>query len=109
MALTIHIAQFYTNPMKYKLFVLFVQDAVHNFHSLTSGRLVCYGGAANFCQRFYGLRIWIMESLNLRQRNRKYGPANEFKSIRSQEKDHLTNHLETISSCEGQVIHVKNG
>ncbi|KAE8010360.1 hypothetical protein FH972_006735 [Carpinus fangiana] len=83
-------------------------DAVDNFHSLTSGRLVCYGGAANFCKSFYGLRIWILESLNLRQRNRKYGPANEFKSIRSQEKDHLTNHLETISSCEGQVIHVQN-
>ncbi|XP_062144871.1 inactive glucose-6-phosphate 1-dehydrogenase 4, chloroplastic isoform X2 [Alnus glutinosa] len=78
-------------------------DAVHNFHSLTSGRLVCYGGAANFCQRFYGLRIWIMESLNLRQRNRKYGPANEFKSIRSQEKDHLTNHLETISSYSNEA------
>ena len=70
---------------------------------------MCYGGGANFCRRFYGLRLWILESLNLRQRNRKCGPAHEFKSIRSQEKDHLANHLETTSSSEGQVINLHNG
>nr|XP_023918838.1 glucose-6-phosphate 1-dehydrogenase 4, chloroplastic isoform X1 [Quercus suber] len=82
--------------------------ALNNIHSLTGGRLVCYGGGANFCRRFYGLRLWILESLNLQQRNRKCGPAHEFKSIRSQEKDHLANHLETTSSCEGQVINLHN-
>ncbi|KAF3943463.1 hypothetical protein CMV_029985 [Castanea mollissima] len=82
--------------------------ALNNIHSLTGGRLVCYGGGANFCRRFFGLRLWILESLNLRQRNRKCGPAHEFKSIRSQEKDHLANHLETTSSCEGQVLNLHN-
>jgi glucose-6-phosphate 1-dehydrogenase len=69
---------------------------------------VCYGGGANICRRFYGLRLWILESLNLRQRNRKCGPSNEFKSIRSQEKDHLTNHLETTLSSEGKDIRLHN-
>ncbi|KAF5454219.1 hypothetical protein F2P56_023900 [Juglans regia] len=83
-------------------------DAVDNFHSLTGRRLVCYGGGAKLCRRFYGLKLWILENINLQQRNRKRGRANEFKSIRSEEKDPLTNHLETTSSFGVGDIRMQN-
>lgn len=50
-----------------------------------------YGGDGNICQRFRGLKLRILKRLNFQQRNRKHGPANEFKSIRNQDKDQLEN------------------
>lgn len=70
---------------------------------------MCYGGGANLCRRFYGLKLWILESINLQKRNRICGRANEFKSIRSEEKDPLTNHLETTSSLGVGDIRLQNG
>nr|AIE47269.1 glucose-6-phosphate dehydrogenase [Hevea brasiliensis] len=74
-----------------------------NIYSVEGSRLMLYGGTANFCRRLCGLKLWIRKSLNLRQRSRECRPAKELKIIKNQEKDHLTNHLETTSTHAGQV------
>ena len=62
-----------------------------------------YGGAGNFCQSFCGLKLWILESFNLWRHKRKPGPKNEFKSIRNQEKDDSSSHIESTLSIEEQA------
>ncbi|XVE89518.1 hypothetical protein DITRI_Ditri20bG0003000 [Diplodiscus trichospermus] len=62
-------------------------DAADNFQLLRGSRLVLYGGAGNFCWRFCGLKLRILKRLNIQQRSRKHVPANEFKSIKNQDKD----------------------
>ncbi|KAF2307337.1 hypothetical protein GH714_026443 [Hevea brasiliensis] len=80
-----------------------MQAVTRNIYSVEGSRLMLYGGTANFCRRLCGLKLWIRKSLNLRQRSRECRPAKELKIIKNQEKDHLTNHLETTSTHAGQV------
>ncbi|PON69615.1 glucose-6-phosphate dehydrogenase [Parasponia andersonii] len=60
-------------------------------------------GAASFCQRFCGLKLWILESLNLQQHKRKPKQKNEFKSMKNLDEDHSSSHIETTSSLEEQA------
>ncbi|KAL5769525.1 hypothetical protein ACOSP7_013679 [Xanthoceras sorbifolium] len=72
--------------------------APNNIHTLSNGCFVHYGGAANICQRFCGLKYWLTKSLKLKHWNRKLGPVDELKIIKNQDKDGLSNHLETSLS-----------
>ncbi|KAL5580405.1 hypothetical protein UlMin_012847 [Ulmus minor] len=71
--------------------------SLNNIHSGSGGRFVLYGGAANFCRRFCGLKLWLLESLGRSQPMRKPGPASEFASVKNQDKDHLSSNPETAS------------
>lgn len=62
-----------------------------------------HGGAANFCQRFCGLKLWILKSLNISQLKRKPAPVNEFKSLKNEDNDHLSSSPKRTSSLEEQV------
>ncbi|KAL5834250.1 hypothetical protein ACOSQ4_013747 [Xanthoceras sorbifolium] len=72
--------------------------APNNIHTLSNGCFVHYGGAASICQRFCGLKYWLTKSLKLKHWNRKLGPVDELKIIKNQDKDGLSNHLETSLS-----------
>ncbi|XP_062081780.1 inactive glucose-6-phosphate 1-dehydrogenase 4, chloroplastic [Humulus lupulus] len=61
-----------------------------------------YGGAS-FFHGFCGFKLWILESLNLRQPKGKFGPKHELKIIKNQDKDHSSIHIETTSSFEEQA------
>ncbi|KDP23353.1 hypothetical protein JCGZ_23186 [Jatropha curcas] len=71
--------------------------------SVEGSRLLLYGGAGSFCRRFHGLKLRILESLSLRQRNREWRHVKELKTIKNQDKNHLSNHLETTSTHAGQI------
>lgn len=80
-----------------------MQVVAENVYSVEGSRIVLYGGTANFCRRFCGLKLRILKSLNLRKSNSECRPSKELKIIKNQEKDHLTNHLEKTSTHAGQV------
>ncbi|XP_007031222.2 PREDICTED: glucose-6-phosphate 1-dehydrogenase 4, chloroplastic [Theobroma cacao] len=75
-------------------------DAANNFQSLRGSRLALYVGADNFCRRYCGLKLQVLKRLNIQQRNRKHGPANEFKSIRNQDKDQSENPSRNLANDE---------
>lgn len=70
---------------------------------MVDGRLVLHGSAGTFCRRICGLKLWILESLNLQHQNRRCRPASEFNSFKNQHKDQSADHFGTYSSNEGQV------
>ncbi|XP_057963086.1 inactive glucose-6-phosphate 1-dehydrogenase 4, chloroplastic isoform X3 [Malania oleifera] len=63
--------------------------------------IVPYGASANFCHGFCGLKLWILENLKHKMPKRKCGQVNKLKSLQSEDKDRLTQHLETSVSNEG--------
>ncbi|XP_024019102.1 glucose-6-phosphate 1-dehydrogenase 4, chloroplastic [Morus notabilis] len=75
----------------------------NNFNPRSNGRLVLHGGATHFCQRFCGLKLWILKSLKKSQLKRKHAPPNEFKSMKNEDDDHLSTYPKTISSLEEHV------
>ncbi|GAY67292.1 hypothetical protein CUMW_255410 [Citrus unshiu] len=78
----------------------FVETATgKNIHTVTSDRFVLYGGSATICQRFCGLKLWLLDRLNLKHCNKKHG-LSESKIIKNQDK--LDSHLETSSSNDGR-------
>ncbi|XP_034706468.1 inactive glucose-6-phosphate 1-dehydrogenase 4, chloroplastic-like [Vitis riparia] len=77
--------------------------ARNNFPAVADGRLVLHGSAGNFCRRICGLKLCILESLNLRHQNRRCRLASEFNSFKNQHKDQSADHFGTYSSNEGQV------
>ncbi|KAK9192547.1 hypothetical protein WN944_003240 [Citrus x changshan-huyou] len=70
-----------------------------NIHTVTSDRFVLYGGSATICQRFCGLKLWLLDRLNLKHCSKKHG-LSESKIIKNQDK--LDSHLETSSSNNGR-------
>ena len=60
-----------------------------------------YGGSATICQRFCGLKLWLLDRLNLKHCSKKHG-LSESKIIKNQDKDKLDSHLETSSSNDGR-------
>ncbi|KAH9734029.1 Inactive glucose-6-phosphate 1-dehydrogenase 4 [Citrus sinensis] len=70
-----------------------------NIHTVTSDRFVLYGGSATICQRFCGLRLWLLDRLHLKHCSKKHG-LSESKVIKNQDK--LDSHLETSSSNDGR-------
>ncbi|XP_015570639.1 inactive glucose-6-phosphate 1-dehydrogenase 4, chloroplastic isoform X2 [Ricinus communis] len=76
---------------------------VGNIYSVEGSHVVLCGGAANICRRFHGLKLRILRSLNLLQHNRECRPVKDFGIIKNQDKDHLSNHLETTSTHAGHV------
>ncbi|XP_031281297.1 inactive glucose-6-phosphate 1-dehydrogenase 4, chloroplastic-like [Pistacia vera] len=78
------------------------QFVSNNVHTVTGGRFVLYGGAANICQRFCGLKLWLIERLNLKHGYRKRRLVDDFKIIKNQDKDRLGSHFETSISSAGQ-------
>lgn len=70
---------------------------------MADGRLVLHGSAGNFCRRICGLKLCILESLNLRHQNRRCRPTSEFNSFKNQHKDQSADHFGTNSSNEGQA------
>ncbi|KAJ9681689.1 hypothetical protein PVL29_017868 [Vitis rotundifolia] len=79
------------------------QVARNNFPAVADGRLVLHGSAGNFCRRICGLKLCILESLNLRHQNGRCRRASEFNSFKNQHKDQSADHFGTNSSNEGQV------
>ncbi|XP_010659726.1 inactive glucose-6-phosphate 1-dehydrogenase 4, chloroplastic isoform X1 [Vitis vinifera] len=77
--------------------------ARNNFPAVADGRLVLHGSAGNFCRRICGLKLCILESLNLRHQNRRCRPTSEFNSFKNQHKDQSADHFGTNSSNEGQA------
>ncbi|KAH9734045.1 Inactive glucose-6-phosphate 1-dehydrogenase 4 [Citrus sinensis] len=70
-----------------------------NIHTVTSDRFVLYGGSATICQRFCGLKLWLLDRLHLKHCGKKHG-LSESKIIKNQDK--LDSHLETSSSNDGR-------
>ncbi|KAH9670445.1 Inactive glucose-6-phosphate 1-dehydrogenase 4 [Citrus sinensis] len=70
-----------------------------NIHSVTSDHFVLYGGSATICQRFCGLKLWLLDRLKLKHCSKKHG-LSESKIIKNQDK--LDSHLETSSSNDGR-------
>ncbi|GAY68397.1 hypothetical protein CUMW_263800 [Citrus unshiu] len=70
-----------------------------NIHTVTNDRFVLYGGSATICQRFCGLKLWLLDRLNLKHCSKKHG-LSESKIIKNQDK--LDSHLETSSSNDGR-------
>ncbi|TQE06417.1 hypothetical protein C1H46_007916 [Malus baccata] len=62
------------------------------FRSGPGGRVVLHGGPHHFCRKFCGLKRWILENLHSQHHKRKIGPTNEYKSLKNEVKDHLTDH-----------------
>lgn len=63
-----------------------------------------YGGGPKFCQRFFGLKLWVLENLRLQQPNQKRGLSKELKSLQIKDKDQSKeNHLEETLSHGGYV------
>ena len=58
-----------------------------------------YGGSATICQRFCGLRLWLLDRLHLKHCGKKHG-LSESKVIKNQDK--LDSHLKTSSSNDGR-------
>ena len=80
------------NPFDYLLWFGLSQDAPSNFHSFAGGRLTLGGGATNFCGRFRGLKLWILERLNFQHLGENCRRTSESKKI--------INNLETGFSIE---------
>ncbi|XVF05911.1 hypothetical protein REPUB_Repub06bG0002500 [Reevesia pubescens] len=74
--------------------------AADNFQLFRGSRLLLYGGTGNFCLRFCGLKRRLLERLNIQQRNRKHVHADEFKSIRNQDKDQSGNPSRNLANDE---------
>ncbi|KAH9734062.1 Inactive glucose-6-phosphate 1-dehydrogenase 4 [Citrus sinensis] len=70
-----------------------------NIHTVTSDRFVLYGGSATICQSFCGLKLWLLDRLNLKHCSKKHG-LSESKIIKNQDK--LDSHLKTSSSNDGR-------
>ncbi|KAJ7973234.1 Glucose-6-phosphate 1-dehydrogenase [Quillaja saponaria] len=75
-------------------------SAANKFHPVAGGCQLLYGGAVNFCQRFSGLKLWILERFNFQGPSEKSRLSNGFKSIRNEDKDQSAQHLETALSNE---------
>ncbi|XP_038717440.1 inactive glucose-6-phosphate 1-dehydrogenase 4, chloroplastic isoform X2 [Tripterygium wilfordii] len=74
---------------------------------LVAGRHhVLTGGEANICQRFRGLKLWLIESLNLQLPNIKHG-SNKFKNTGNQNKNQLANHWE-MTLVHGRKVSEEN-
>lgn len=82
--------------------VLYMQFVSTNVQTVTGGSYVLYGGGANICQRFCGLKLWLLERLNLKHGYRKRRRADEFKIIKNQDKGQLDSHFEPSLSSAGQ-------
>uniref|UniRef100_A0A2P2KQD1 Uncharacterized protein MANES_09G179700 n=1 Tax=Rhizophora mucronata TaxID=61149 RepID=A0A2P2KQD1_RHIMU len=75
----------------------------NTWYSVDHGRLLLHGGSANFCQRFSGLKQWIIKSASLQLSTKGCQHPKELRIIRNQDKDHLASDLETTSTSGGQI------
>lgn len=78
-----------------------MQASPNSIHTVPNGHFLLHVGAAGFFRRFCGLELFV-ESLNFKHWNRKRRPVDELLIIKNQDKDGLSNHLETSLSNEGQ-------
>lgn len=82
-------------------------QVLNNWSSAANGHRALYFSAGNVCRRFYGLKLQILETLNLRKPTRKHRPIDEFKS---QEKDELPEHSKVAPTAErAPIVNLSNG
>ncbi|KAK9136614.1 hypothetical protein Sjap_007208 [Stephania japonica] len=67
------------------------------------GRALLYVVATKFSWRFCGLRYWMLEKLNFRKPERKFGPGKEPRGLEIQGKDDFSDHLKAPLSSRGMA------